>query len=152
MLKMFQRFRNIDWVFLAIIVGLTVMQVWCTMMMVDYMADIITSITYLSYQTEPSQLGDAFLAIFNSSDINGSWENLIAALEKVTLPDPTIAPMLEHIANASMGDIWLNGGMMLLVTASSAIIPLSLVRVSAEKTTMKREKEENEKQGGRNLP
>ena len=116
MLKMFKRFRNIDWVFLVVIVGLTIMQVWCTMMMVDYMADIITSITYLSYQTDPSQLGKEFMTIYNSF---GSWDALLSVIESI---NPDLAPMVANIANVSMGDIWFNGGMMLLVTASSAII------------------------------
>ena len=122
MLKMFKRFRNIDWVFLVVIIGLTIMQVWCAMMMVDYMADIITSITYLSYQTDPSQLGEEFMAVFNSPAINGSWDNMVAILDQVALPKPELAPMIQGIADASMSDIWFNGGMMLLVTASSAII------------------------------
>lgn len=115
MIKMFKRFRPIDWVFLVLIVGLTILQVWCTMMMVDYMADLIEVITYLSYQGDPSGLGEEFLAIYNSF---GSWEALIAAAQSIPGLSEML-PTLQAIASATVSDIWVAGGMMLLVVASS---------------------------------
>ena len=49
MLKLIRRFRPIDYVFLALIAGLTVLQVYCTMLLSDYMRDLISSITMVSY-------------------------------------------------------------------------------------------------------
>ena len=115
MIKMFKRFRPIDWVFLVLIVGLTILQVWCTMMMVDYMADLIEVIMYLSYQGDPSGLGGEFLAIYNSF---GSWETLIAAAPSIPGLSEML-PTLQAIASATVSDIWVAGGMMLLVVASS---------------------------------
>lgn len=115
MIKMFKRFRPIDWVFLVLIVGLTILQVWCTMMMVDYMADLIEVIMYLSYQGDPSGLGEEFLAIYNSF---GSWEALIAAAPSIPGLSEML-PTLQAIASATVSDIWVAGGMMLLVVASS---------------------------------
>ena len=115
MIKMFKRFRPIDWVFLVLIVGLTILQVWCTMMMVDYMADLIEVIMYLSYQGDPSGLGEEFLAIYNSF---GSWETLIAAAPSIPGLSEML-PTLQAIASATVSDIWVAGGMMLLVVASS---------------------------------
>lgn len=115
MIKMFKRFRPIDWVFLVLIVGLTILQVWCTMMMVDYMADLIEVIMYLSYQGDPSGLGEEFLAIYNSF---GSWEALIAAASSIPGLSEML-PTLQAIASATVSDIWVAGGMMLLVVASS---------------------------------
>ena len=115
MIKMFKRFRPIDWVFLVLIVGLTILQVWCTMMMVDYMADLIEVIMYLSYQGDPSGLGEEFLTIYNSF---GSWEALIAAAQSIPGLSEML-PTLQAIASATVSDIWVAGGMMLLVVASS---------------------------------
>ena len=115
MIKMFKRFRPIDWVFLVLIVGLTILQVWCTMMMVDYMADLIEVIMYLSYQGDPSGLGEEFLAIYNSF---GSWEALIEAAPSIPGLSEML-PTLQAIASATVSDIWVAGGMMLLVVASS---------------------------------
>jgi hypothetical protein len=67
MFKLFARFRKRDWVSIAIIIGLTVIQVWCVMLMTDYIKYIIQSITYLSYQQDPSQLGNTFLTMYNQA-------------------------------------------------------------------------------------
>ena len=85
------------------------------MMMVDYMADLIEVIMYLSYQGDPSGLGEEFLAIYNSF---GSWEALIAAAQSIPGLSEML-PTLQAIASATVSDIWVAGGMMLLVVASS---------------------------------
>ena len=85
------------------------------MMMVDYMADLIEVIMYLSYQGDPSGLGEEFLAIYNSF---GSWEALIAAAQSIPGLSEML-PTLQVIASATVSDIWVAGGMMLLVVASS---------------------------------
>lgn len=73
MVKLYKKLRPVDWILLAVLLGLTVVQVWCTMLLVDYTKDIITAITKVSL-------------------------NL-----------------------ATTGDIWYNGGMMLLVAGGSGI-------------------------------
>ena len=44
--RLYKRFRPLDYVFLVCIAGLTVLQVWCTMLNVDYMSDFVTAIMY----------------------------------------------------------------------------------------------------------
>lgn len=73
MVKLYKKLRPVDWILLAVLLGLTVLQVWCTMLLVDYTKEIITAITKVSL-------------------------NL-----------------------ATTGDIWYNGGMMLLVAGGSGV-------------------------------
>ena len=44
--RLYKRFRWWDWIFLFVICGLTVMQVWCTMLNVDYMKNLIAAIQF----------------------------------------------------------------------------------------------------------
>ncbi len=48
MFKLLKKFRPLDWLFVALIVGLTVLQVWCTMKITDYIAELIRDISYIS--------------------------------------------------------------------------------------------------------
>ncbi len=73
MIKLYKKLRPVDWVLLAVLLGLTVLQVWCTMLLVDYTKEIITAITKVS------------------------------------------------LGLATTGDIWYNGGMMLLVAGGSGV-------------------------------
>ena len=50
MFKLYKKFKAIDWLSVALIIGLTVLQVFFTMILIDYMQGIIRSITYLNYQ------------------------------------------------------------------------------------------------------
>ena len=58
MLKLYKKLRPVDWVLLAVLMGLTVLQVSCTMTLVDYIRKIIESITFLNYHNNPALLGD----------------------------------------------------------------------------------------------
>lgn len=49
MFKLYKKLRPIDWVLLVILVGLTVLQVYCTMTLADFVQDIIKDITLLPY-------------------------------------------------------------------------------------------------------
>ncbi len=49
MFKLYKKLRPLDWVLLAVLLGLTVVQVWCTMLLVDYTREIIAAITRVSY-------------------------------------------------------------------------------------------------------
>ena len=59
MFKLYKKLRPIDWVLLIVLVGLTVLQVYCTMLLVDYTKDIIQSITLLDYFNHPEKLDEA---------------------------------------------------------------------------------------------
>ena len=53
MFKLYKKLRPIDWVLLAVLVGLTFLQVYCTMTLVDFMKEVIQAITYLDYHNTP---------------------------------------------------------------------------------------------------
>lgn len=59
MFKLYKKLRPIDWVLLAVLVGLTFLQVYCTMTLVDFMKEVIQAITYLDYHNNPGKLGAA---------------------------------------------------------------------------------------------
>ena len=141
MFKLYTRLRKRDWALVAIIVGLTVLQVWCTMLMVDYISDIILSITYLNYHNNLS----AFLSLFEGmvfpeggnvlaglvSLISGygtaeggiDWSGLLSDQGYnafLGFLDPAARAPFDGIASASTGQIWFNGGMMVLVALGLA--------------------------------
>lgn len=124
MFKLYKKLRPVDWVLLAFLVGLTVVQVYCTMKLTDFTKDIIQSINYLGYRNNPlDNLPKDMLPVY---EMLGGWENC-------TINNPLIAQMPEEsakvliaIANATTGDIWYNGGMMLLVAASSMICQIGV--------------------------
>ena len=116
MFKLYKKLRPVDWVLLAVLVGLTVLQVYCTMLLVDYIKDIISSITYLNYHNNPAAISPEIGAAVSE---NG-WDYIVGVIGEGGFPD-ALASLLLKAANAKTGDILYNGGMMLLVAASSAV-------------------------------
>lgn len=114
MFKLYKKLSVRDWILLVILAGLTVLQVYCTMTLVDFIQKIIQSITLLNYHNNPGMLGEGIAAAVNA----GGWEGLLAS------PDlsPEELATFSAIAAAKVGDIWFNGGMMLLVAAGSAAV------------------------------
>lgn len=112
MFKLYRKFKTIDWLSVVFIIGLTVLQVFFTMTLVDYMQGIIKSITYLNYQNNPFEISNELAMLVESL---GGWENLknLDFVISLGLPEE-IALMITDVAKASVGDIWYNGGMMLL--------------------------------------
>ena len=121
MFKLYKKLRPVDWVLLVVLLGLTILQVYCTMTLVDFMRDLVQSIQFLGYKNDPSQL-DALGAIVAAV---GGWENctrenLLPILSNAEGTEDIIS-MLTAIANTDAGDIWYNGGMMLAVAAASMV-------------------------------
>lgn len=119
MFKMLKSFRKRDWIALFFIIGLTITQVWCTMMMTDYMSNIIKAIMLVDYKTNPGHINEQFGQMFAA--LGNDWDAVIAILKS------TNSPMLETaeaIKNASVSDIWYWGGMMLLVVTGSVACQL----------------------------
>lgn len=116
MFKLYKKLRPVDWVLLAVLVGLTVLQVYCTMLLVDYIKDIISSITYLNYHNNPAAISPEIGAAVSE---NG-WDYIVGIIGEGGFPDE-LSSLLLKAANAKTGDILYNGGMMLLVAASSAV-------------------------------
>lgn len=112
MLKLYKKFRPIDWLLTVIIIGLTILQVWCTMLLVDYISGITNAIIYLNAQNTisaalPDGMSIADLTFQQIQPIIGTSSSITAE----TWP---------LIQSASVGDIWFNGGMMVAVSAGSA--------------------------------
>lgn len=116
MFKLYKKLRLVDWVLLGILLGLTVLQVYCTMTMVDFIRRIIESITYLNYHNNPQLVGEEF-AVFIAQH---GWDGFLELAPSLGLGGEALA-MLESVAGATTGAIWYNGGMMLLVAASSGV-------------------------------
>ncbi len=143
MFKLYTRLRKRDWWFVAIIVVLTVLQVYCTMLMVDYISGMIEAIQYLNCHNSAYELfnmfesatsgiegGDALLAALQSIfapfvDSNGSidWVSLQsdpAYLAFISNLPIEVQNVMNTIMNAGPGDIWIEAGMMVLVAVGIA--------------------------------
>lgn len=131
MVKLFKKLRPIDWVLLVLLSGLTVLQVYCTMTLVDNTQNIIRAITLLDYHNHPEKLDEmGYIASLVAN--NGGWESftpefissLVASMsENGALSGEEaeiIASTLSGVASATTGAIWHEGGMMLAVAAGSA--------------------------------
>ncbi|MDE7439811.1 MAG: ABC transporter ATP-binding protein/permease [Clostridia bacterium] len=115
MFKLYKKLSTRDWILLAVLVGLTVLQVYCTMTLVDYIQNIIQSITYLNYHNNPASISEEMRAFIERS---GGWVGWDAFLKIVDNHDPLNA-FFSAVANATTGDIWYNGGMMLLIAGGT---------------------------------
>ena len=58
MFKLYKKLRPVDWVLLAVLMGLTVLQVYCTMTLVDYMRDLIQTIQFIGYKIPGASTAD----------------------------------------------------------------------------------------------
>lgn len=64
MFKLYKKFSKLDYLLIVIIIGFTILQVYCTMLMTDYIRDITLVINTISYQN----LGEVPV-IYSTSDI-----------------------------------------------------------------------------------
>lgn len=128
MLRLYKKLRPLDWALLVILVGLTVFQVYCMITLTDFTKNIITAITYLDYHNHPEKLGEE---IGNFIQANG-WEKIV---ELANSPEygleESILETVYGIANASEGNIWREGGMMLLAAAGSAAAQVCVGLIAA---------------------
>lgn len=125
MFKLYKRFRPIDWVLTFFIMGFTILQVYCTITMTDYVSKIISSITMLDYHNNPANMPKEIydlISMLPGVNQNGSisWEVVNNLINQGVIPE-SIAASLSSIANASSLDIWFNGGMIVLVAFSGSI-------------------------------
>ena len=113
MFKLYKKLSVRDWVLLVFLAGLTVLQVYCTMTLVDYIQNVIQSITFLNYRNNPSAINEGMKQFIDTFGWPG-WDAFLTTVE-----DPESYATLSTIATATTGDIWYNGGMMLLVAGGS---------------------------------
>ena len=122
MLKLYKRLSVKDVIFVILILGLTVLSVFFTMQLVDCITDIISSITYLNYQNHPEEMFkgqyEAMLPMFESLGWDGI-KNMALAMGD---DGKVIIEYINNIQNATIGDIWVNGGIMLAYAVGSMIV------------------------------
>jgi ATP-binding cassette subfamily B protein len=109
-----------DWVMILMIAGLTILQVYCTMTMMDYISNITKSIQYVYIRNNPAELGEQFGVLYSgykaTFDTTTSQETLLNGFWKMVNENfGQMSPAVGEIANANVGDIWFNGGIMLLL-------------------------------------
>lgn len=122
MIKLYKNLRPVDWMLIALLCGLTVLQVYFTMTLVDYVQKIIQSITYLDYHNHPEKFGEALSALVGTV----GWDKIDGqTLSALGVPEERVA-LLVAVAKATVGDIWKSGGMMLLVALGSAAAQMSV--------------------------
>lgn len=123
MFKLYKKLRPVDWILLVVLVGVTVLQVYCAMTLADFVQDIIKSITFLGYKNNPAGLPAELMPLYNAL---GDWSNFTAESLGALGITGESAEMLLSIAGTTTGDIWYHGGMMLLVAAGSMLCQISV--------------------------
>ena len=137
MFKLLRKFRPLDWLFVCLIIGLTVFQVWCTMKLTDYIAELMREINYIAYQKDPSLLGEE---IYNMYIACGSdWSVLKQQLSTITGIDPTYLQTLNAIADVNMNSVMISACYLLLFvvgyTASAMVISIIASAITAHFAT-----------------
>ncbi len=120
MIKLYKKLSKLDVFFVVLIVALTILQVYLTMTITDYVSGIIKAVTYVNYHNNPEQLGQ--MGVFIQSI---GWENLkdIASIRQyISMVDEETANNIVAIANASTWDIWYNGLMMVALAAGIMVV------------------------------
>ena len=119
MFKLYKKLSKKDFLFVILIIGLTILQVYLTMTLVDYVQGIIKAITLVNYHNNPSDISPMVESFVNSV---GGWDNVNEnVLVLAGIPENMIEQVMS-IKNASTNDIWFNGGMMLLVAVCSMLV------------------------------
>ncbi len=122
MIKLLKKLRPIDWVFMTIIIGLTILQVYCVMTMTDYISYIMKSITYVNYKNHPEliSLGND-MTLGNIIPNVFTWEQFDNAISTGSFAglDPSkqseFSTIVHSIATSSVNDIWFNGIMLIVI-------------------------------------
>lgn len=119
---MFKLYKNLtwqQWIGIVLIIGLTVLQVYCTMTIVDYVRDIIQSIMYVNYHNHPGAMDTQVATLVETL---GGWDNAVVAMEASGTVPAEQLEIFKAIASASKSDIWFNGGMMIALAAAMMVV------------------------------
>ena len=117
MLRLYKKLSKKDFIFVILIVLLTVLQVYLTMTLVDYVQGIIKAITYVNYHNNPVDVSPMLDGFIKSV---GGWDNV--SMDVLGALPTREALLIMDIKKASVADIWFNGGMMLLVAVCSMLV------------------------------
>lgn len=132
MFKLFRKFRALDWLFIAIILGLTFFQVWCTMQITDSIANLMREINYIGYQNDPSLLGEEIFAIYRAN--GNDWDALYLTLEGAGASEATLS-MIRAIADASVSRIWGHAGFLALYVVGYTLTAMTISVIAAAVTS-----------------
>ncbi|MCR5647746.1 MAG: ABC transporter ATP-binding protein, partial [Acholeplasmatales bacterium] len=122
MLKLYKRLSVKDIIFVILILGLTVLSVFFTMQLVDCVTDIIKSITYLNYQNHPEEMfKDNYQPLLETYKQFG-WDGIKAIASTLGEDGEIILEYIDNIQNATVGDIWMYGGIMLSYAVGSMVV------------------------------
>ncbi len=132
MFKLFKKFRPLDWVFIAFIIGFTVLQVWCTMKITDYIAELMREINYIAYKNDPSLLGDFIYGLYLES--GSSWEVLKEKIAANPNMYSGISATIYTIADISVNDLFISAAYLLLFVFSYTITAM-LISIIASAVT-----------------
>ncbi len=145
MVKLLKYLRKQDWFVVVLILGLTILQVYCTMTLMDSISNITKSIQYLYYHNNPAEI---IGSMYNEATF--SWESIDAQREVISSliasqtgkEASSVSEMIHGIAIATSGDIWFHGGMMLLfalgMVACQALIAVLAAGISSHLATILR--------------
>ncbi len=145
MVKLLKYLRKQDWFVVVLILGLTILQVYCTMTLMDSISNITKSIQYLYYHNNPAEI---IGSMYNEATF--SWEAIDAQREVISSliasqtgkEASSVSEMIHGIAIATSGDIWFHGGMMLLLAlgmvACQALIAVLAAGISSHLATILR--------------
>ncbi len=122
MLKLYKRLSVKDVIFVILILGLTVLSVFFTMQLVDCITDIISSITYLNYQNHPEEMFKGNYADMYTYFETLGWDGIKNMASAMGDDGKVIIEYINNIQNATVGDIWVNGGIMLAYAVGSMIV------------------------------
>ncbi len=111
MFKLFKKFRPLDWVFVLLIIGLTVFQVWCTMKITDYIAELMREINYIAYQKDPTLLGNDFYSFFLAC---GSDWTVVKERISLIATDAAFISTINAIADTNANTIAISACYLLL--------------------------------------
>lgn len=133
MFKLLRYLRKRDWLCIVAILGLTFLQVYCTMTLTDYIGNITKSINYLAYHNDIDSL------IPNATLTGLTWDGIVANIDSFALSMSVasgqeisaVKEMILAIAKASTGDIWFNAGIMVLVAFGMLAVQVIISVLSA---------------------
>ncbi len=119
MIRLLKFLKAQDWFMIVLIAGLTVLQVYCTMTMMDYISNITKSIQYVYIHNNPAELGEEVALIYQnykmSVDPSLSSTEVLDGFWQMVANMMGENPAVSEIASANVGDIWFNGGLMVLL-------------------------------------
>lgn len=132
MFKLFKKFRPVDLLLIVVIIGLSVLQVYCTMEITDFIADLMREINYIGYQKNPSLLGDELYTIYQSC--GSDWQTVKVTIGNIPGIDSSVVSMIGSIADAGMNNIWVYAGWLVLVVLGYTLTAMAISIIASAVT------------------